>query len=423
MHWFSAAFLTALVAQVLVTVWLARRQIQTVTRHRGRPPESFAGSVTPAEHERSADYTVARQRCSLVEAIYDAGVLLWLSLGGGISLLGEVVVGLVAAPIWQGTFHVLLVFAVVSLLQLPFALYRRFSIEQHFGFNRMTPALFAVDLLKGWALGAILGGAVIALILLIMDRTGDLWWLFAWLAWSTFSVLLMLVWPRLIAPLFNEFRTLDDQALKSRIEALVRRCGFAASGIFVMDGSRRSAHGNAYFTGIGHSKRIVFFDTLLASLTPSQVVSVLAHELAHFKLRHVTQRLALMIVSTLAGFALLGWLAQQTWFYSALGIASPTDAAALLLFVLVSPVFGWLLTPLLAAWSRRHEFEADDFAAVHADPSDLAAALVRLYRDNASTLTPDPVYSAFYDSHPPPALRISRLLARAGATSPAAAAS
>jgi STE24 endopeptidase len=339
--------------------------------------------------------------------------LLGLTLGGGISRIGKIATALSDSPLLAGTLHVLGVFAALALLSLPFSAYRTFVLEQQFGFNRTRPAVFVADLLKAWALGLLLGGAMVACVLWIMASAGSSWWLVGWAVWLTFSLLITWAWPRIFAPLFNKFSPLEDQALRERIDALLERCDFHAKSIFVMDGSRRSSHGNAYFTGLGREKRIVFFDTLLSSLTPAQVESVLAHELAHFRLRHVPQRLVAGALMSLAGFALLGWLALQPWFYAALGVPIGSSAAALVLFILVTPVFSWIVAPLLAAWSRRHEYQADAFAAAHSDAQSLAEALVKLYRDNASTLTPDPVYSAFHDSHPPPAARIERLNAAA----------
>ncbi|NJD31798.1 MAG: M48 family metallopeptidase [Gammaproteobacteria bacterium] len=406
---FSIVFLVALGAHVAVQVWLARRHMSHVAAHRGVVPACFAEAVSADDHARAADYTVARQRLGIVETVFDACVLLWLTLGGGIAWIGRVAGSLVDGPIVQGTLLVLGVFAALALLSLPFSIYRTFALEQRFGFNRTTPAVFVTDQLKGWALGLVLGGLAAACVLWIMSSAGSRWWIVAWLAWMAFTLLITWAWPRVIAPLFNRFTPLEDQSLRTRIDALLDRCGFHAKSVFVMDGSRRSSHGNAYFTGLGREKRIVFFDTLLTTLTPPQVESVLAHELAHFKLKHVPQRLVVGALVSLAGFGLLGWLSREQWFYEALGVPAVSDAAALVLFVLVTPVFTWLASPLLAAWSRRHEYQADAFAADHADAQALAEALVRLYKDNASTLTPDPLYSAFYDSHPPPAARIERL--------------
>jgi STE24 endopeptidase len=410
MHFFSIAFLVALLAHLVVQTWLARRQIMSVARHRNTVPAGFATAVSGQEHAKAADYTIARQRFGIFELVFDAAVLAWLTLGGGIAGIGNVVAGIFdGGPIISGTAHVLGVFAVLALLALPLSIYRTFVLEQRFGFNRTDPRTFLIDQVKGWALGLVLGGALTACVLWIMTSAGPRWWIVAWLAWMSFALLATWAWPRLIAPLFNRFTPLDDQALRSRIDALLERCGFHTKAVFVMDGSKRSSHGNAYFTGLGREKRIVFFDTLLTSLTPPQVESVLAHELAHFRLRHVPQRLFVGALVSLAGFALLGWLSLQPWFYSGLGVPAPSAATALLLFMLATPVFTWLVAPLFAAWSRRHEFEADAFAAEYSDAQSLADALVTLYKDNASTLTPDPIHSAFYDSHPPPAARIARL--------------
>ena len=403
-------FLFAVILHLIVQLWLARRQIAYVTAHADRVPTRFASAVSPAEHALAAQYTVAKQRLGMVEALYEAIVLLLLTLGGGISRVGEWVSGWIDSPILCGTAHVLAVFAILGLASLPFGIYRTFVLEQRFGFNRSTPAVFASDLLKSTLVGGLLGGVIVAVVLAIMSAAGNAWWLIGWAVWLTFSLLITWAWPRIIAPLFNKFSPLTDNELRGRIDALLTRCDFHAKSVYIMDGSKRSAHGNAYFTGLGREKRIVFFDTLLDALSPAQIESVLAHELAHFKLRHIPQRLVASAALTLAGFALLGWLARQPWFYTSLGVSQASDAAALLLFVLVVPVFTWLVSPALAAWSRRHEFEADAFAAEHSDASELADALVKLYKDNASTLTPDPFYSAFYDSHPPPAARIARLL-------------
>ncbi len=421
MHTFTYIFLFFLAAHVAVQLWLARRQVAHVAAARSSVPPAFAGAVTPQEHTKAADYTVAKQRLGMLEVAFDALVLLWLSLGGGIARIESLVGMLGAPPLVTGTLLILAVFGWVSLLSLPFGIYRTFSLEQRFGFNHTTPAVYAADLAKGWALGLLLGGLVAACVLWIMSVLGNSWWLGGWLAWTVFTLVLTWAWPRLIAPLFNKFTPLEDSTLRSRIDALLERCGFHASGVFVMDGSRRSSHGNAYFTGLGREKRIVFFDTLVSRLAPPQIESVLAHELAHFRLRHVPQRIVVGVLASLAGFALLGWLARHAWFYTSLGIPEASDAAALILFLLVAPVFIWPLTPAMAAWSRRHEFQADEFAALHSDARSLAEALVALYRDNASTLTPDPVHSAFYDSHPPPAARIERLNALLDAASAAPA--
>jgi STE24 endopeptidase len=414
MHPFTVAFAAALVAHLAAQWWLARRQIAHVVAHRSTIPAGFEQAVTPQEHARAADYACARQRLGVIESLYDAAIVLAMTLGGGIAGIGLWAGSLVPPGVPAGTLQLLGVFAVLALLGLPFAVYRTFVLEQRFGFNRTAPRTFVADQLKGWALGAVLGGAVAATVLWIMAEAGTAWWLVAWLAWLGFTLLVTWAWPRLIAPLFNKFSPLEDQALRQRIDALLARCDFHAKAVYVMDGSKRSSHGNAYFTGLGREKRIVFFDTLLKSLGPAQVESVLAHELAHFKLRHIPQRLLAGAAMSLAGFALLGWLSQQDWFYSALGVPQPGNAAALALFMLAIPAFTWVIAPALAAWSRRHEYEADAFAARFSDGSSLAEALVTLYKDNATTLTPDPLYSAFHDSHPPPAARIARLRTLAG---------
>jgi STE24 endopeptidase len=416
MHLFTLAFVLALFAHLFVQVWLAKRQIAYVQAHRAAVPPGFESAVAATEHARAADYVSARQRVGIVESIYDVAIVLMLTLGGGIALLGDWANRLTTPGVLAGTLHLLAAFAVLALLGLPFTIYRTFVLEQRFGFNRTTPATFVADQLKAWALGLVLGSAVAAGVLWIMATAGAAWWLVGWVAWFIFSLLVTWAWPRLIAPLFNKFSPLEDTALRERIDALLARCDFHAKAVYVMDGSRRSSHGNAYFTGLGREKRIVFFDTLLKSLDGQQVESVLAHELAHFKLHHIPQRLLVGAASSLAGFALLGWLSRQDWFFSSLGVQHPSDASALLLFLLVAPAFTWLVSPLLAAWSRRHEYQADAFAAQYSDANALAEALVRLYKDNATTLTPDPLYSAFHDSHPPPAARIERLRTLGAAT-------
>jgi STE24 endopeptidase len=407
----TSLFVLALVLHVGVQWWLSRRQVRHVLHHRHAVPQAFSAAVTLEEHRKAADYTIARQRLGRWEIAWDALVVLFLTLGGGIHLLGVWAGQAGLGSLATGTTHVLVVMLVLGALALPFSIYRTFVLEEKFGFNRTTPKTFVVDLCKGLVLGGLLGGAIVAVVLWTMAAAGRNWWLVAWAAWMTFSLVLLWAWPRWIAGLFNKFSPLQDTALRQRIDALLARVGFHASDVYVMDGSRRSAHGNAYFTGLGREKRIVFFDTLLQSLSAIQVEAVLAHELAHFKLKHIPQRLLVSAVTTFAGFALLGWLARQDWFYAGLGVPVPGDSAALLLFVLVLPTFTWVFTPLAAAWSRKHEFEADAFAARYSDGPELARALVSMYRENASTLTPDPVHSAFHDSHPPPVARIARLAA------------
>ena len=414
----TVAFLVALATHLLVQLWLSVRQTRHVAAHRSKVPPSFAAAVSAAEHSKAADYTVARQRFGRLELVYETVVLLVLTLGGGIAALGRLAAGIAGQnPIGSGTLHVLLALLAMSLASLPFAVWRTFVLEARFGFNRTTVAVFLVDLLKAAALGGLLGGGIVALVLWTMEASGTRWWLVAWAVWMAFSLLLLWAWPRWIAGFFNEFTPLTDAALRERIDALLARCDFHARDVYVMDGSKRSAHGNAYFTGLGREKRIVFYDTLLQSLSPVQVEAVLAHELAHFKLKHIPQRLLVSAATSLGGFALLGWLSARDWFYASLGVDQPSSSAALLLFILVLPAFTWILTPLGAAWSRRHEFQADAFAARFSDGPELGRALVKLYRDNASTLTPDPLHSAFYDSHPPPVVRIARLVNPGGAQS------
>jgi STE24 endopeptidase len=407
-YWLTFLFACALALHLAVRWWLSRRQIAFVLAHRDSVPAPFEGTVPLEDHARAASYTVAKQRLALLDSLVGAALLLWLTLGGGIDTVGYWVSGTGLSARLQETLQVL-------------TAYRTFGMEQRFGFNRTTVRTFLFDLLKSWMLAAVLGGALIALVLWIMSSAGRHWWLVAWILWSCVSLLLMVAWPRFIAPLFNRFSPLEDVALRGRIEALLARCGFAAERVFVIDGSRRSSHGNAYFTGLGREKRVVFFDTLLSTLSPEQIESVLAHELAHFKLRHIPQRLGVSLVLSFLGFALLGWLSGQPWFQSGLGVSNPSNGTLLVLFLLVAPVFTWIGAPLATAWSRRHEFEADDFAARYSDGANLADALVKLYRDNASTLTPDPLYSAFHDSHPPPAKRIARLRRHASSSSVVAA--
>jgi STE24 endopeptidase len=410
-HPLSVVFGIAVATHFAMQTWLALRQIRCVQRKRTNIPACFAGLVSDEDHARAAEYTVARRKIGIVESACGATTTLALTLGGGIAVAGEWARGLTSSPIVSGTVQVIAVFALLALIGLPFAVYRTFALEQRFGFNRTRVRTFMSDTLKGWTLGLTLGGTATAGVLWIMARLGSAWWLAAWAAWLVFTLVMLWVWPRFIAPLFNRFSPLDDTTLRDRIDRLLTRCGFRASALYVMDGSRRSSHGNAYFTGFGRDKRIVFFDTLLERLTPPQVEAVLAHELAHFRLRHVPQRIALGGAMSLAGFALLGWLAGEPWFYQALGVPGRSDSGALLLFLIATPAFTWVASPLFAAWSRHHEFEADAFAARHSDARSLADALVALYRHNASTLTPDPLYSAFHDSHPQPVTRIERLLA------------
>jgi STE24 endopeptidase len=409
MHWLTAAYLAALFAGTATRVWLGSRQISAARAHRDRVPEPFVGEVSPAEHHKAADYTVTRSRLSRVETVVDAAVALALTLGGGIAAIDTLWRRTGWDEPWLGVGVVLTVLAVTSLAGLPFSLWRTFRIEAAFGFNRTTPWLYLVDRVKGLAVGLVLGVPLLLAVLWLMASAGRSWWLYAWLAWLAVSLFLAWAWPAFIAPLFNRFTPLSDEELRARIEALLARCGFASKGVFVVDSSRRTAHGNAYFTGVGRHKRIVFFDSLLERLRGEEIEAVLAHELGHFRLRHVRQRLIVSSAGALVGFALLAWLARQPWFYAALGVPLPSVHAALLLFLYVAPAFTFFVTPFASLWSRRHELAADRFAAEHARAGDLAAALVKLYRDNATTLTPDRISSAFYDSHPPAIVRIAHL--------------
>ena len=411
---FTALFLVALGAGLLTRLWLALRQMRHVAAHRNSVPSAFAASIGLDAHRKAADYTVARVRLGMVDVLISTTLLLALTLGGGLQTLHGLAARVAEPGSLVHSVSFVAAVAVVSwIVDLPLTIYRSFGLEARFGFNRLTPGLFVADTLKGIVLAALIGLPLIAFVLWLMDAMGTLWWLYVWAFWLVFNLLVLLVYPTFIAPLFNKFKPLEDGALKSRIEGLMTRCGFRLSGLFVMDGSKRSAHGNAYFTGFGASKRIVFFDTLLAKLEPAEVEAVLAHELGHYHHHHLWKRLAVIGAGSLAFFALLGHLAGQAWFFEGLGLAQPGTAATLVLFALVLPVFTFPLTPLMSMWSRRHEFEADAYAARQAPAAELVSALVKLYRDNASTLTPDPLYSSIYDSHPPAAIRIARLQAAA----------
>ncbi|NDZ12458.1 peptidase M48 [Variovorax sp. WS11] len=407
------AFALALVAGLIVKFWLATRQIRHVARHRDAVPAAFAQAITLAAHQKAADYTIAKTRFGLLEMVWGAMVLLGWTLLGGLDLLNRLLLDALGGGMWQ-QLALLAAFALIGgLLELPFTLWQTFRLEERFGFNKMTWRLWLADSVKALLLGAAIGLPIAALILWLMGAAGRLWWLWAWGAWMGFNLLLMLVYPTFIAPIFNKFQPLDDATLKTRVTALMKRCGFAAKGLFVMDGSTRSAHANAYFTGFGASKRVVFYDTLLRQLNAGEVEAVLAHELGHFKYRHVLKRMAAMFALSLAGFALLGWLSGHAWFYAGLGVqpnmTAPNDALAILLFMLAVPVFGFFVAPLPALISRRHEFEADAYAVAQTNGADLSRALLKLYQDNASTLTPDPVFVKFYYSHPPASERLARM--------------
>ncbi|QCP50534.1 M48 family metallopeptidase [Trinickia violacea] len=414
---FTILFAAAVLAMVGTKLWLASRQIRFVAAHRGQVPEQFAGTIALAAHQRAADYTIERTRLTMLEVIVSAAVLIALTLLGGVAAINSLVSNWLGEGYLGQIGLVAVVIAITSAIDLPFDYYRQFVVEERFGFNRMTKRIFFTDLAKGILLGAALGLPLLFVLLWLMNQAGSLWWLWAWVVLVAFQMLVLVLYPTFIAPLFNKFEPLTDDALKSRIEALMKRCGFAAKGLFVMDGSRRSAHGNAYFTGFGAAKRIVFFDTLLARLSGSEIEAVLAHELGHFKRRHVIKRMIVTFAISLAMLALLGWLTQRVWFYEGLGVqpsmTGSNSGLALVLFFLALPVFMFFVTPLGSLSSRKHEFEADAFAASQTGAQDLVNALVKLYEDNASTLTPDPLYTAFYYSHPPASQRIDRLLRHA----------
>jgi STE24 endopeptidase len=408
-------FVVFLLGMVVVRLWLANRQIRHVLSHRAEVPAEFATRIALASHQKAADYTTARVRLGMAELVFDAAVLVGLTLLGGLQLIDLWVSSLTTHDLFRQVLLIVVVSVLLGVLGLPFSIYRQFKLEAKFGFNRMTPGLFVSDTLKGLLLGLVLGLPLLAAVLWLMAEAGTYWWLWAWGLWSGFNLLVLFIFPTWIAPFFNKFTPLTDETLASSIRALAQRCGFALNGLFVMDGSKRSAHGNAYFTGFGKARRIVFFDTLLARLTPDEIIAVLAHELGHFKHKHILKRLAFSFTGALIFFAILGWIAQQSWFYTDLGVipqlGGRNDGMALLLFFMVIPVFTFAFTPLFSWFSRKDEFEADHFATQQSSAEQWVSALVKLVDDNASTLTPDPVHSAFYDSHPPVAIRIRQLLA------------
>ncbi len=405
---FTTLFLIAFALTLAGRLWLTRRHIRFVAAHRNAVPGEFAERIPLASHQKAADYTVDRNKLAIFSSLIDAALLLALTLGGGLNALHE---------LWASQFDGLLyglamIFSLMlisGLIDLPFSLYRQFVIEARYGFNRMSLGLFFGDLLKQTLLGIAIGAPVIAAVLWLMGAMGEFWWLYVWLFWSLFNLAIMFIYPTWIAPLFNKFSPLEDGEMKTRIEALLIRCGFRSSGLFVMDGSKRSSHGNAYFTGFGDNKRIVFFDTLLSRLAPGEIEAVLAHELGHFRRKHIVKRMVFLFATSLGFLWLLGQLIDAPWFFNGLGVAAGNTTLALILFFLVIPVFTFPFSPLMSHFSRRHEFEADAYAAEHTQAADLSRALVKLYEDNAATLTPDPLHSLFYDSHPPAAQRIARL--------------
>jgi len=409
MHTFTLTFLVALGLSLTLQIWLSRRHIAHILAHKAQVPAAFSDKISLSAHQKAADYTVAKTRTSILQHVFEALVLLAFTLGGGLQLLALVWQGVFDSALLEGAAFILSSLLLMAALDIPLNLYRTFGIETRFGFNKITPKLYLFDLIKQTALALTIGVPLLLGVLWLMGTMGENWWLYVWLAWMAFNLLIIAIYPTFIAPLFNKFQPLEDTQLKARIEALLDKCGFHASGLFVMDGSKRSNHGNAYFSGFGKTKRIVFFDTLLKNLSGDEIEAVLAHELGHFKRRHILKRMAWIFAGSLLALWVLAQLMQADWFYTGLGVSTQNTATALLLFILVSPVFTFLLQPLLARLSRKHEFEADQYAAQTATAPALIRALVKLYEDNASTLTPDPVHSAFYDSHPPAGIRIARL--------------
>ena len=409
MYSFQSVFLAAVILSAGLKLWLLLRQMRHVWTHRDAPPTAFLGIIPLEEHRKAAAYTLAKARLGLAHLTVETALLLFFTLGGGLQWLHDGLAARLDSPLLAGAALLLGLGLISAVAELPLSALGQFRVEARFGFNRQTPAGFVADLAKQALLGLLLGGPLLLLVLWLMGVMGENWWLWVWGVWMGCNLLILAVYPTFIAPLFNKFTPLADASLKERIERLLDRAGFKASGVFVMDGSRRSSHGNAYFTGLGKNKRIVFFDTLLSQLSPDQIEAVLAHELGHFKHRHIVKRIGLMFVLSLAMLAALAWVKEAGWFYAGLGVTSQTDATALALFFLALPVFLFPATPFMSLYSRQHEFEADAFAARQTEAGHLISALVRLYRDNAATLTPDPVYSLFYDSHPKAVERIEKL--------------
>ena len=409
MNFFTYIFLFSLFAGIFVQWFLVQKHINCVRSNRNNVPEAFNDKISLEAHQKAADYTEAKVKTGLLELIIGSALLLLWTLAGGLQFLDNWLRTFGMSEILTGTALILSVFAIMAILELPLSLFKIFKIEQSFGFNKMTPKIFFVDLLKNTIVGFLIGAPLLLFVLWIMENSGTYWWVYVWFTWLTFSLLMMWAYPAFIAPIFNKFRTLENDELKTRIENLLARNGFKSNGIFVMDGSTRSTHGNAYFTGLGANKRIVFFDTLMEELSYDEIEAVLAHELGHFKCNHIRKRISLLATIFFIGLGILGWLINQAWFYNGLGIEQMSTYIALLLFVMISPAFTFFLQPIFSFISRQHEFEADDFAAGQAQTENLITALVNLYRENANTLTPDPLYSAFHDSHPPAPIRIAHL--------------
>lgn len=403
-------FIALLALTTISRIWLGSRHIHFILGHRNAVPKAFAKNISLDAHQKAADYTSAKTKLALIETFAQAILLVVLTLGHGLQSIDSV---------WQarmpnhemlrGALVILSALMISSAVDLPFDYYKTFVIDARFGFNKMSRTMFLTDMIKQATIGLLLGAPILFAALWLMQSAGEYWWLYLWAVWSLFNLLVLAIYPTFIAPMFNKFTPLQDEALKKRIEALLKKCGFKSQGLFVMDGSARSSHGNAYFTGFGKNKRVVFFDTLLERLNADEIEAVLAHELGHFKHKHVIKRIVMMFSISFIGLAVLGWLNQQAWFYTGLGVETPSSYMALILFLLVSPVFLFVLRPMMASYSRKNEFEADAYAAKHASAKHLIEALVKLYRDNASTLTPDPLHSAVYDSHPPASIRIAKL--------------
>jgi STE24 endopeptidase len=411
MNLFSYVFIVAILSSISIQWWLTSRHISYVRSHRNKVPEAFGDKIPLEAHQKAADYTLAKVKTGMTELIIGSALLLIWTLGGALQLVDNVWRSFDFSVIWTGVGFLLSVFAIISLLDLPMNIYRTFNLEQRFGFNKTTVKVFVLDMIKNAILVMVIGIPLLTLVLWLMENSGTYWWLYVWITWLGFSLLMMWAYPAFIAPFFNKFRPLENEELRTRIVNLLTRNGFTSKGIFVMDGSSRSTHGNAYFTGLGANKRIVFFDTLMDELNNDEIEAVLAHELGHFKCNHIVKRITVLGLVFLAGLALLGWLIELPWFYQGLGVETASTYMALMLFVIASPAFTFFLQPVFAFISRQHEFEADDFAASQAQTHNLITALVNLYRENANTLTPDPLYSAFHDSHPPAPIRIAHLSA------------
>jgi len=409
MHSFAVTFLTFFAISIVVKLWLAQRHLSHIQKNRAQVPDAFNEKISLEDHQKAADYTTAKVTFGRWPLFYDAAILLALTLGGGLELLDQTARSYGLEPIYTGILVIFGLMIISALLDLPFSIYSTFVIEEKFGFNRTTIKTFIIDMFKGALLAAILGLPLIWVVLWLMEQAGELWWIYTWAVWTSFSLFIAWAYPTWIAPIFNKFSPLEEGDTLSRIKSLLNRCGFNSDGIFVIDGSKRSSHGNAYFSGFGKNKRIVFYDTLLESLSDDELEAVLAHELGHFKRKHIVKGMAITIVTTLLALGILAWLMKAEWFYNALGVSTPSTYMALLLFSIVAPVFTFLLSPLMSMFSRKNEFEADEFAAQQSEAKYLIQALVNMYKENASTLTPDPIYSAFYDSHPPAPVRIAHL--------------